>query len=736
MQDRERVAAGPGEGVVDRLAGAWISTRSESFVFSDPLTVAAATLLRMTAGMAAGMAWEDGERERWWSRAAALEHGLERPDWDAVAARAERVADLSPPQLSWLIAKGPEAPAKAVLGWPLQLMWRRQRADLGRVAVARFELDALGFALKEAAEQPDLLGSVVLPFRAPEVAELVAGWLGHLGSARLWARLWFRRHAGFAARALAPVAGWRPGRAGRQAEAALLDVAGEPAPAPARTAVPAASTLPRIRLAGGGTMPRRDVARLVEALTRARLADPPEPPPGDPAPAHGGPPLAVASAAAVQPLVHPPDPDTEKLLAECEPGSLAGFGRWLLSQWLADGMPPAQAWVVPAQAHVGDDATMDVLAPLVRTWPAGGRWERSRHGVAVLATVGTDVALRHVLAMEGRISGGPTKDRVGDYLAQAAARRGLSVPQLADRLADPHGLDTGVTLHYGPRAFRVAVDEHLTPFAVDAGGRRLARPPRPGVRDTEPGAHQQFLRLKRHLRVTAAAHTARLERDMFAHRLRPARHVTAVLLPHPVLGPIARRLLWAQYGPGHRLIRALRIAEDGSFADLHDATATVAGDAPLGIAHPAELRGDRARWARIFTDYEILQPFPQVHRPAVALTGAQRTATSLAGFGPVPTREVIALMHRDGWRGNAYDLEQDTHTQLARDLGGGLTLLVELDPGLARSAHIVSHQQRITELWADHAWSEHWQPTRQIPMGRCDPAALSEALVEVYGLRG
>ncbi|GAB3854036.1 hypothetical protein [Dactylosporangium cerinum] len=55
---------------------------------------------------------------------------------------------------------------------------------------------------------------------------------------------------------------------------------------------------------------------------------------------------------------------------------------------------------------------------------------------------------------------------------------------------------------------------------------------------------------------------------------------------------------------------------------------------------------------------------------------------------------------------------------------------------MARSARTVSREQRITELWADESWSEHWQVTRRIPMGRCDPAALSEALVEVYALRG
>ncbi|MFI5938515.1 DUF4132 domain-containing protein [Actinoplanes sp. NPDC051494] len=379
-------------------------------------------------------------------------------------------------------------------------------------------------------------------------------------------------------------------------------------------------------------------------------------------------------------------------------------------------MPASQAWVVLAQAHIGDDTTMDQLAPHVRSWPARSRWARAIDGLAVLATVGTDVALRHLLAIEENMVGGPTNERAVVYLTQAAALRGLSVTQLADRLVRTHGLDEGITLDYGPRTFTVVTDDHLTAYAVGANGRRLARPPKPGVKDTRPEAYQRFLQLKKDLRTTAATQIARLERDMLEHRFRPAADVAAVLLPHPVLGPIVRRLLWAEYDAKKRVVRALRIAEDGTFADLHDTTAIVAPDAPLGIVHPAELGADLAGWAGLLADYEILQPFPQVHRPVVMLTEAQRAATSLAGPGPLPADRADRVVAR-GWRGDGFHTSGRPHSQLAHRLPGGLTLLVELD------------QERITEIWVDDAWSSHWQLVRRTPMGVCDPSALSELLV-------
>lgn len=750
--------------------------------------------------------WADGERDLWWSRAAALDHGREEPDWVRAVTGADKLSNLAPQQVAWLVAKGPDASARALLATPM-LLRIRQRIDIGRVAVARFELDAMTLALSEAADSADRLGGLVLPFRGPAAAALVAGWLRHLGSARLWARLWLSRHTETAARALIPAAAGRPGKARQNAEDALryltaighgpiilkiadgygaaalaviadllgpgavglvadgsspsdsslpdslLPDSSPPDSSPSDSLLPDSllpdslllgaapvarkgkapawaqpGQLPEIRLAGGGPMPEDQVARLIDALTRSRLDDPPEPAPGDPRL-----PVVVESSAAAQPPVHPADPEAAALIAGCDRPSLAEFGRALLDAWLTADLPASEAWVVLAQAHVGDDATMHRLAPLVRSWPARSRWARAIDGLAVLATVGTDVSLRHLLAIEENMSGGPTNDRALVYLTQAAAARGLSVPQLADRLAITQGLDTGITLDYGPRTFTVTTDDHLTPHVVDAGGRRLARAPKPGVKDTNPGAYQQFLRFTKDLRVTVAAQIARLQRDMLAHRLRPARDLATILHPHPILGPLARRLLWGEYDAG-RLVRALRIAEDGSFADLHDTTATVGAEALLGIVHPAELGGDLAGWGQIFVDYEIVQPFPQVHRPAVVLTEAERAATSLAGFGPVATDRVVGLLS-ERWQGNAFHPASRVHTQLAHTLPGGRTLLVEIDPGVTTSTNNTAGEQRITEIWADDTWSDHWQLARRTPLGACDPAALSELLVELYALR-
>ncbi len=221
---------------------------------------------------------------------------------------------------------------------------------------------------------------------------------------------------------------------------------------------------------------------------------------------------------------------------------------------------------------------------------------------------------------------------------------------------------------------------------------------------------------------------------MLTRRVRPARDLTTVLLPHPVLGPIVRRVLWGEYDAG-RLVRALRIAEDGSLADRHDTTAAVDPGASLGILHPAELRDELAGWAQTFADYEVLQPFPQVNRPVVTLADEQRAATSLTGFGPVPTDRVVRLLG-GRWSGNGYLTAGRVHTRLARDLPGDLTLVVEISPGTTSSASDPTGYQQVTEVWLDRHWSDHWQAARVVPMGAADAAALSELLVELSAPTG
>ncbi|GAA2454248.1 hypothetical protein GCM10010191_86390 [Actinomadura vinacea] len=192
----------------------------------------------------------------------------------------------------------------------------------------------------------------------------------------------------------------------------------------------------------------------------------------------------------------------------------------------------------------------------------------------------------------------------------------------------------------------------------------------------------------------------------------------AFVLGHPLLWHFARRLVWVSEHDGARA--AFRIAEDRTLADAADAVFTPPDGALVGIVHPVAL-GERAtkEWARVFADYEILQPFPQLGRPVHALTAAERGGRLERFEGvTVPGGSLLGLVRR-GWE-RGVTQGGGVVAQVWRRLPDGARITVELDPGLA---HGHPRPQRLARVRFDGGTSE--EP---------DPVAVSEALADLATL--
>jgi hypothetical protein len=88
---------------------------------------------------------------------------------------------------------------------------------------------------------------------------------------------------------------------------------------------------------------------------------------------------------------------------------------------------------------------------------------------------------------------------------------------------------------------------------------------------------------------------------------------------------LARGIVWRSGSA------VFRLAEDGTFADDHDATVTLGQDAEITVAHPVDLHEAQiARFRALFADYEVVPPIDQlgraVHRPP-AEGGASMTVS-------------------------------------------------------------------------------------------------------------
>ncbi len=426
----------------------------------------------------------------------------------------------------------------------------------------------------------------------------------------------------------------------------------------------------------------------------------------------------------------------------CTAESLAEFGWALFQDWRLAGAPAKDGWALTALGWLGDDETVRRLTPLIRAWPGDGGHARAVAALDVLVGIGTDTALTHLhnIAQHVRFAG--LREQARRRITDIATSLGLTAEQLADRLVPDLGLDPdgGLVLDYGPRQFTVGFDEHLRPHVLDHTGARHSDLPEPGARDDQdlaPAARTRFAALKKNARAVVADQVRRLEAAMITQRRWTSAEFHTLFVRHPLLWHLARRLVWtSQHGAGPP--RAFRVAEDRTFADVHDNTVHLDAHDVVGIPHPVLLGADLTAWAAVFGDYAIVQPFAQLGRDVHRLTAEERDSLTLDRFVGVtaPTTAVLGLERRGWARGAAEDGVQElVHLRTP----GNRSVVVALDPGVVVDDPLQEPSQTIRHVWlSSHsriAWATP-HAANNLAFGALDPVVASEVLRDLTELVG
>ncbi|MFC5750539.1 DUF4132 domain-containing protein [Actinomadura rugatobispora] len=422
----------------------------------------------------------------------------------------------------------------------------------------------------------------------------------------------------------------------------------------------------------------------------------------------------------------------------CDPASLAELAWRLFELSGLRGQTYSSQdrnWVLTALGSFGDDETVRRLTPVIRAWPGDGGHHKAVRGLDALLAIGSEVALMHLHGIATKVKYKGIRTKAQERINALAEELGLSAEQLGDRLVPDFALDEtgGIFLDYGPRGFTVGFDEQLRPYVVDDTGRRRASLPKPGVRDDQelaPAAHKRFAALKKDVRTVAGEQLRRFERAMVTQRRWTAEEFRTLIVEHPLVWHVARRLVWITEDG-----RALRVAEDRSLADLQDDELTLTEATRVRVAHPLHLSGRLEDWAKVFDDYEITQPFPQLSRPTYALTEEERAGTELERFHgiTVPVGTLVG-MERRGWqRGSAED--NGIQVSVLRELPGGRALVISVDPGIAVGDIGYWPEQRIDRVWLNQGAHLSWRTeSRPLPFSELDALTASEVLADLVEL--
>ena len=337
--------------------------------------------------------------------------------------------------------------------------------------------------------------------------------------------------------------------------------------------------------------------------------------------------------------------------------SRAEFVWKLFETWLALGADPKQVFCMQAVGFWGDDTCARKLAALAKEWPGESAAARAQAALDALMSIGSDTALMQISLLSEKSKYPAFKGSASQRIEMIALARSLKREELEDRLVPSLGLDEAgaCVLDFGPRKFFLSLDEKLTPLLRNEEGKHLSELPKPAKSDNAALAKEAKAKLsglRKDLKSLAALQLLRFERAMVLQRRWSLSDFKTFFVDHPVLTYLVRRLVLGAFAPDGPLLSTFRIAEDGTFADTEDSLWKQPGEAfSIGIPHPLELSEEaRSAWARIFADYEMIQPFHQLGRAVYPLAPADKEAISCVNGKRFPAPKLVFGLEALGWR--------------------------------------------------------------------------------------
>jgi hypothetical protein len=329
--------------------------------------------------------------------------------------------------------------------------------------------------------------------------------------------------------------------------------------------------------------------------------------------------------------------------------------------WLLPLLPPH-----PGAARVLGTLVETSLRKVPGAGPRGPKVANA--AVLALARCEGDEALAELARLSARVTYKSTLKQIEAALEDRAKARGLGRDDVEELAVPGYGLGEpgqGVRHRLGGVTAELAIrDGRATLAWRNAAGKALKGAPAAVRRD-----HAEELA---GLRATVkdidkmlSAQAERLDRQFLQRRAWPYDAWRERYLDHPLLGTLARRLLWTVDGVacGHA---------DGALRTLDDEPVRVAEGGTVELWHPiGRDPAEITAWRGWLERHGITQPFKQAHREVYPLTDAERaTATYSNRFAAHILRQhqFHSLAAVRGWRNRLRLCVDDTFPPATREL--------------------------------------------------------------------
>ncbi len=433
----------------------------------------------------------------------------------------------------------------------------------------------------------------------------------------------------------------------------------------------------------------------------------------------------------------------ELLKHHADATSLDTFAWKLFEQWLSMGAASKDKWALGAVGHLGGDASVLKLTPLIRDWPGESQHQRAVFGLEVLRAVGTDTALMSLNGIAQKLKFQGLKEKAKVMMEGIAQARGLTREQLADRIVPDCGLDEmgGRVFDFGPRQFKFVLGAEMKPLVRDAAGKVKPDLPSPNSSDDKERAEAAVVAwklLKKTLKEVLKIQAERLEDAMITGRRWTPEEFQMLLVKHPLMVNLARQLVFGCYDGQGAVQSTFRITEDQSLADSNDDPCDLPGAGSIGVVHPAHLdEAAKSAWGQVLSDYEIIPPFQQLGREICRPEPGDLDLTSITRFkGPkIPGITVYGILERSHWvkdipADNGGFMQHSKHFPAAN-----VTTFIAYDPGLSMGYYDEPQQIHSVYFVPGHVKPDWWGDHKnKLPIKAVDPVVVSEVLRLVHAI--
>lgn len=457
-----------------------------------------------------------------------------------------------------------------------------------------------------------------------------------------------------------------------------------------------------------------------------------------------------------------PHPFLKEIKDNCDRSSINSFVWSLFERWSVQGKPKKEKWPVLALGLLGDDEIAIRLTPYIRKWPGQGQEHTAVSGLQCLRAIGSDTALMQINGIARKSRYRRLKVSAEECLQSIADDRKLSPEELEDRIIPSLGLDEKGkrVFDFGDRAaplrdrqFHFALSPDLEAMVRDEEGQLKADLPEPAQKDNQELAHQaisDWKLLKKQIREVIKVQTIRLEQGMITQRRWKWEDFENLLVKHPFMIHLVRRIIWAGYDGENNLIRTFRVTEDYTYADAQDEEITPENIVKVGVIHPVNLSPkDKAAWGETLSDYEIIPPFAQIDRDVYTVTSEEANEIEIKRFQDIQIEGVTLgrMMKNSGWQRGFLDdsgrfeahCKYFPHADITAITGKYEHQHVEISYSGGHEVidgclFVVGQIKRIKEYPAPNSWyaEKHYFKDKYIRLKDVDLVVMSEVLRNLY----